>query len=178
MKEEGFSILVKGNEELEALYEKINIGQKGISEFIIKLAPHRKDVDKIIKSYKFHYANGRVVNDRALELVANLRKKYKVYCYTDCIKENYEVNLEKGIYKDFDDVFKSYEFGMKKKHPNAFPTLLKRIKLKGEECFFIDDHPVNIENAKKSGLHVIHYTQFPDVEPILKGLRELGVEIG
>ena len=172
-KEEGFSILFRGNRELEEIYEKVNIGKDSLKTLVFKLAPNRKDIEKIIKSYQHFYAKYQEKNIELYKLIKKLKKNYAVYCYTDTIKEHYEANKENGHFKLFKKVFTSFDLNKRKQHENAFQELLKIIPFKAEECIFIDDHPKNIENAKAAGFHTIHYTQFPDIRPIEEKLKEL-----
>jgi glucose-1-phosphatase len=172
---EGFSAHFRGNKEIEEIYDKVNTGKDELKTIMIKLAPHKKDIENTLKSYKQYYLKYRTKNVELFSLLEKLKKKYTLYCYTDTIREHYEANKENGFFKDFEKVFTSFELGRRKQYPDAFFELLKILPFQAKECVFIDDHPINIENAKKAGFNVIYYTEFPDITKIKKELKEFGV---
>lgn len=47
----------------------------------------------------------------------------------------------------------SYKDKLVKPNPDIYRLLLKRYELKAEECIFIDDTVVNIEEAERQGIH-------------------------
>lgn len=52
----------------------------------------------------------------------------------------------------FDGLLVSAEERLLKPQHEIFETLLSRFGLKGEECFFVDDSPANVEGAMEAGL--------------------------
>lgn len=53
----------------------------------------------------------------------------------------------------FEEIYLSYEVGMRKPDAEIFEMVLSKNKLLPEETLFIDDSPQHIEGAKKIGIH-------------------------
>lgn len=68
----------------------------------------------------------------------------------------------------------SWKERMIKPEPEIYRLLLERYSLKAEECVFIDDTPINVEEAERQGIHGI---VFVSKEQVDTELRALGVEI-
>ena len=78
-----------------------------------------------------------------------------------------------GISDFFDQAFISSSMKMMKPDAAIFNEAIRRIGLKAEELLFIDDSPVNVEAALKSGMNAILYTCGEDLEmTIEEALRQ------
>ena len=66
------------------------------------------------------------------------------------------------------------ELGMKKPNSEIFVFVYKDLKLKPEECIFIDDTKSNIDAAKKEGFHTVLFT---NLTKLVKDLKNHGVII-
>ncbi len=95
-----------------------------------------------------------------LGLLSNHAKEWIIYCET-----NYKYQ---GL---FHEVVYSYQAGFSKPHPNIFLFILKKLKVKPEECLFIDDHIKNIESARRLGFNTIHFISPEDLKRKLKELK-------
>ena len=51
-----------------------------------------------------------------------------------------------------------------------YELLLERYSLKAEECVFLDDTPINVETAKKVGLHSFVFVEKDQAEKELEKL--------
>ncbi|MEK6810981.1 MAG: HAD-IA family hydrolase [Nanoarchaeota archaeon] len=161
------------NEKAIDLYKLGNIGKAKIDNFIKELNPKVDITKEMVDFYKKMYIKHKIINNELLKLVKELKKKYILFAFTDIKKEHYESNLEFGIYNDFKEVYTSFKFNMLKSRDGAFDKLkeeLLKYSLLPKECVFIDDHLPNIEQAKKSGFHTIHYEGFPNIENFEKDL--------
>jgi putative hydrolase of the HAD superfamily len=69
----------------------------------------------------------------------------------------------------FDDLFYSCELGFAKPDPAFFGSALERLQQSGSSVLFVDDHPANVESARKAGLNASVY----DLETGPDGLRAL-----
>ena len=173
----GFEIWLKNknDKELVRIYEDSNIGKKDLGDFFLKLKPELKgDLDRIIHFYKNSYAKHRIVNEKIMKIIGQLKEGHTLIGFTDVKKEHYEVNQSQGIYKDFKKIFTSFEFGMLKAQREAFERLeleLKILNIKPYECIFIDDQEKNVQNAKELGFKTIHYPDFPETKKLLKKLN-------
>ncbi|MEK6811753.1 MAG: HAD-IA family hydrolase [Nanoarchaeota archaeon] len=164
------------NDKAVDLYKLGNIGKAKIDNFIKELNPKVDITKEMVDFYKKMYIKHKIINNELLKLVKELKKKYILFAFTDIKKEHYESNLEFGIYNDFKEVYTSFKFNMLKSQDGAFDKLKKELlkhSLLPKECVFIDDHLPNIEQAKKSGFHTIHYEEFPNIENLEKDLMRI-----
>lgn len=156
------SIRIGENQELVKIYLDAEVGKSTMKEFLGKIDPLLGN-EKAINFYKESYLKHKILNKEMRGLFSTLKKKYLLYGFTDTNKEHFEANKEAGLFNDFKEVFTSFQFEMRKSEEGAFKKLLQNISLKPQECLFIDDHAKNIENARKQGFEVIHYTSFPQI---------------
>lgn len=171
----GVNVWMEGikNEKAIDLYKLGNVGKAKIGDFIRELNPNVEITKEMIGFYKKMYIKHKIVNNELLKFVKELKKKYILFAFTDIKKEHYESNLKFGIYNDFKEVYTSFKFNMLKSQDGAFDKLKKELlkySLLPNECVFIDDHLPNIEQAKKSGFHTIHYEGFPNIENLERDL--------
>lgn len=68
----------------------------------------------------------------------------------------------------------SYRENLIKPDPAIYQLLMERYDLKPEECIFVDDTPLNVEAARKLGIHGI---DFHNREQVLQEMAALGVNI-
>jgi putative hydrolase of the HAD superfamily len=74
----------------------------------------------------------------------------------------------------FDGKVISADEKVMKPHPDYYRTALKRLGLKPEECFFIDDMPQNIKGAESYGMKG-HVFSISDIKSLENALRNEGV---
>ena len=74
----------------------------------------------------------------------------------------------------FNKMFFSYDYGKVKKDPDVFDYIITEAQIKPEETVFIDDYLVNVQNAEKSGIDGILFT---DAESLEKELRKRNIYI-
>jgi len=79
---------------------------------------------------------------------------------------------ELGIVEAFDSVIISADEGVTKPTPEIFTRALDRLGVAPSEAVFIDDTPVNVEAARRLGLHA---TRFRGLPPLRHWLRDLGI---
>ena len=72
--------------------------------------------------------------------------------------------------KETDGGILSYQEKLIKPMPAIYWTLLDRYGLEAEECVFIDDTSVNIEAARRLGIHGIVFESREQVEKELNSL--------
>ena len=78
---------------------------------------------------------------------------------------------EIDILKDFDGYCFSAAEGICKPDPAAIKNLMRKYGLKAEECFFIDDKPINIQGAAKAGVDGFVFDS--DAEILKKMITEM-----
>lgn len=107
------------------------------------------------------------------ELVQQLRRNYKVVAFSNTMKERIDYLEEKyGLMKDFDAYVFSYEYGMTKRDPAFFRTMLGAINADVGDCVFVDDKDSYLDAARILGMESI---KFADKESLVKDLATLGV---
>lgn len=107
------------------------------------------------------------------DLVLTLKKTgYKVPLLTNITKTMVKFNKMKGRYRIFKPVFLSCDIGLKKPSPVIFLYALKKLKLKPEECIFVDDQQSYLDGAEKVGIKTI---LFKDYLQLVEDLKRFGV---
>ena len=134
----------------------------------------RADIDACMKSFY----DGP--SEKTGSLLRGLKQKgYGIYMLSNnnsimmriCDSDFKKVGI--GISDFFDQAFISSSMKMMKPDAAIFNEAIRRIGLKAEELLFIDDSPVNVEAARKSGMNAILYTSGEDLEmTIEEALRQ------
>ncbi len=126
---------------------------------------------KIIKLYR----DERNVNLGILELAAKLNSMGIVTpALTNSPSERRNVYEKLGIFDKFDPFLTSEDIGAMKPERKAYEMVLNIIKLKPEECVFVDDNRSNLEGARALGMETILYK---NVRHVKSRLKEMGVDI-
>lgn len=133
----------------------------------------RADIDACMKSFY----DGP--SEKTGSLLRGLKQKgYGIYMLSNnnpimmriCDSDFKKVGI--GISDFFDQAFISSSMKMMKPDSAIFNEAIRRIGLKAEELLFIDDSPVNVEAARKSGMNAILYTPGQDLgKTIVEALR-------
>jgi putative hydrolase of the HAD superfamily len=76
--------------------------------------------------------------------------------------------------RDFDVFFSSCYLHTRKPEEMIFRIALEVTQRPAEECVFIDDRPLNLENPRKLGMKTIHYQ---NAVQLCAELRKCGVEV-
>ncbi len=107
------------------------------------------------------------------KIIEDLRQKgYKLGLLSNHVKEWVEYcEINYKYHNLFHEVVYSYEAGLSKPNPDIFLFILKKLKVKPEECLFIDDYIKNIETAKDLGFNTIQFISAADLKKQLKQLK-------
>jgi putative hydrolase of the HAD superfamily len=106
-----------------------------------------------------------------IEIVKKLKRKgYLVPLLSDTIPSHDSVNRSRGVYDQFSPLFLSFQVKLSKPDPEIFKHVLRQIRYKAEECAFVDDLPLNIEGARKVGIHGIVFQGSADLIQKLESL--------
>lgn len=156
--------------------DKLGKGQINENEFWQQILKETKSKQKLPKesllSREFikHYNR----NDAVIDLVNRLKNNgYKVAVLSNSIKAHSDYQYKIGIYQNFDEVVLSQEVGMQKPDSKIYKYLLKKLGIKAEEAFFVDDNVDNVKAAAKLGIKAI---LFKNVKQLEIELERLGVE--
>ena len=88
---------------------------------------------------------------------------YKLYCITNFTPAGYEQCYDCiSFVEKFDGCVYSFREGIVKPDPEIYKILLRKYKLKAEECVFIDDTEENVLSAEKLGITGIVFTGYEE----------------
>lgn len=114
--------------------------------------------------------------DGSVDILYQLKdKEFKLYGLTNWSDETFP--LVRHTYAFFDElegIVVSGEEGLAKPDPAIYQLMMKRFKLKAEECLFIDDNIDNIESANDFGMKTIH---FRSPEQLRFSLEKAGIQL-
>lgn len=93
------------------------------------------------------------------DIIVELRKKgHEIYGLTNWSMETFPQAREHfPILQMIDRYVVSGAEHLVKPDPRLFQVLLDRYGLRAEECTFVDDNPVNVEAARRMGMHGIQF---------------------
>ena len=113
------------------------------------------------------------LNQPLLDLLAELRPQYKIALLSNA-SDRLEGVLEHklGILDHFDLVVNSARVGLAKPDLAIYELTLERLGVRPEEAVFLDDMARNVAAAAALGIHVIHYTGFPEARQHLQALLD------
>lgn len=132
-------------------------------KILIQVSKKEHSIKNLIKLYKRLYKKYTKVDKNVLSLVKDLSKKFITICLSDTVLVQYKVNEKRGILKHFKHKFFSFGLNQLKKE-NSFIKVLESLKLKPEECLFIDDAPRFVEGAERVGIKGLLYTSAEELE--------------
>jgi len=98
-----------------------------------------------------------IIDDKTIELVKKLKRKYKLAIVANNVKNWVMKKLEKYKIKNFFDIIVvSSEVGVRKPDPRIFSFTIKKLNVKPEECIFISDElNDDLSGAKVLGIKTI-----------------------
>jgi epoxide hydrolase-like predicted phosphatase len=113
--------------------------------------------------------------DRSMIKIVNQLKKagYKVALLSNIIKPHMNYEKIRGEFKYFSPVILSCEVGLWKPETKIYKLTLKKLRLKAEECVFVDNREIHLEPAKKLGMKTI---LFKNSKQLKKDLRKFGLK--
>lgn len=121
------------------------------------------------------YTNIFAPISETMDLIRDLKKKYKIGLISNASKWHYEYNISKSpVFRLFDAVTVSYQVRAMKPSPKIYRDSLKKLNLEPEECIFIDDKDKHVMGARNVGMGAVIYTSH---QHLLHSLRMLGVEV-
>jgi putative hydrolase of the HAD superfamily len=98
---------------------------------------------------------------------------YRIFGLTDNIREIVAHLKERyEFWSLFEGAIVSAEVGVMKPDPQIFAHLLQTFELQPDETVFLDDHPPNVEGARRAGMESFVFTTAADAE---RELRSLGL---
>jgi putative hydrolase of the HAD superfamily len=178
---EALSIPEKDAEKLwKENKDKLLTGQESPRQFlnrVVKDTYNNVDINAVHEKWKESDKVKRdQINWQLVEYVEQLKKKkYQIHMLTDTIDLSRKTDLVvKEIDGHFQNVFKSYEEGIKKPDKNAFINMLKKINAEPKECVFVDDYESNVRAADELGITAV---QFTTTEKLKESFEKLGINV-
>lgn len=108
-----------------------------------------------------------------LEIIKELKGKYKLILLSDHIKEWADYILENNTDLEiFDYKIFTYELKKIKKDEGTFKTIIEKLKIDPKETIFIDDYQVNVDTAEIQGIKGI---VFKDAKQLKDELIKLNI---
>lgn len=116
-------------------------------------------------------------NTGILELISDLRKSGVYVALASNQQKHRAEFMSRGLgYAEiFDDLFFSCELGYAKPDVGFFSLILDRLELPGDSILFLDDHQMNVDAAKNSGMEAEVYNLDFGVEAMRQILEKNGV---
>ncbi len=116
----------------------------------------QRDIDEKIL-FKEHEAQC-VPNAAVVKVVDRLRGKYPLVLFSNLNRMHAGWSEKKlHLKKRFDIILFSYQYKTRKPEIKFYRVLLKKVKVRPEECLFIDDNNRNLKPARKLGIKTIQY---------------------
>jgi putative hydrolase of the HAD superfamily len=148
------------------LFDKYEIGAITSEDFVRELkAMLNKDLNDsdIVRAW-----NALLIGlpKHRLDFLLEVKSQYTTYLLSNTNelhihqinKELNDMNVE-GLHLFFDEVFLSYELGMRKPHKETFEAVVTRLGLNPAETLFIDDSPQHLIGAAATGLRTYHHRE-------------------
>ena len=92
------------------------------------------------------------INQDVLDIIKKLKQKYKLVLVSNSIKSHEKINRRRGFFKLFDMVVLSHKVNLTKDNKDIFLLATEKLKIKPEECIFIDDVKDFVDIAKSTGM--------------------------
>ena len=109
-----------------------------------------------------------------VEILFELKKKYKIYGLTNWSAETFPIALERfEFFQVFDGILVSGKEKLIKPDEKIFERMMEKFHLKPENCLFIDDNLKNVEASRAFGIETIHFLNPDDLRKELEELEIL-----
>lgn len=143
--------------EIFYLMEQGKVSPDEFREGVLKLLPQKVSYDEIDAAWTAMLIDFPAIR---VELLKALRKKYKVYLFSNT--NAIHVDRFHAIFRNqhgfevsslFDKDFYSNEIGYRKPAPESFMEIIRLAGINPNESLFIDDSNTNVESAIACGLN-------------------------
>jgi putative hydrolase of the HAD superfamily len=150
-------------------------GRMDLDEYLDRTIFYRPRSFRKQEVREFIFSQSQALPD-SLPLVARIAQAGKVFLAT-LNNESRELNLHRietfGLRQYFSVFFSSCYLGVSKPHAEIYQLALDLSQRQPGECVFIDDRSLNLESARRLGLHTIQFLNAAQME---SDLRTLGLE--
>lgn len=159
----------------QMLSARLDAGQLDLDQYLDRTIFYRPRPFRKQAVRDFMYAQSEALPG-SLAFMGRLAKAHRVFLAT-LNNESRELNLHRiekfGLRNYFSVFFSSCYLGVSKPDPQIYRLALDLSQQPPQECVFIDDRSLNLECARRLGIHTI---QFLNAGQLESDLRALGVE--
>jgi epoxide hydrolase-like predicted phosphatase len=120
------------------------------------------------------YRESIFVDKNIAKILCQLKKKYKLAVISHTIKEHIKISGKFEIFKIFEVSILSHKAHLTKDKKDIFLVATKKLKVKPEECIFIDDIKFFLKAPKALGMKTIY---FKNPQQLKKDLKSLGLPL-
>jgi epoxide hydrolase-like predicted phosphatase len=101
-----------------------------------------------------------------IRIIGELKRHgVKIACFSNTHKIHWDaLSKSRSWFGFLDDIFTSHTSALAKPDPNVFKLMQRKLGVREQEFIFIDDIERNVEAAKQSGWHGIHFTSAANLE--------------
>ncbi|NBJ94067.1 HAD family hydrolase [Parablautia muri] len=167
--EEVYEKLTKATVKSE-FWNELDRGALDDDELLAGFIQNDPSIEKEIREVFQNVEKMIVRYDYAIPWIKELKnREYGVYVISNFSHKAYE-DCRKALdfLKEIDGGILSFQERLIKPDPEIYQLLLKRYKLKAEECVFIDDTAKNVEAAVKEGMKGIVFHTLAQVKKELE----------
>ena len=151
-------------------WRKAKVNEISSGQFWESLANYaRKDVKKL----REEFMGLSKIDERVVDLIRKVKKNYKTALISNHLEDWLEEDLDKNNLRNlFDVIVNSYHVKIAKPNPEIYLIADERLKVKPEECVFVDNKNSNVEGSRKVGMIGLECNSF---EKIVDAFTTLGV---
>ncbi len=167
------SINLKEDEIDEKLWDNLMKGKISLQEFfreVFRIHIQDKRIEKLIEIWVENWK----LDPDMIVFAKKLKPKYKLVMLSNADREGVKRSNNDLHFSFFDYKFLSFDLGLVKPEKEIYEHVIKELKIKPDECVFIDDKIENVEAAKNLGIHGI---VFENKEQLKTDLEKLGVKV-
>ena len=143
-------------------WKKIDLGEETLEDKYNQ-CNFPKEYDNLYRDKLLIYYKYRDINMNLIDCISKLKNNgYNVYIISDNNKECIEYYKNIDTFKDIDGWIISCDYQELKKDGKLFDIFLNTFNVNPNECYFIDDRLINIEQAIKYGIKGFLYNNSMD----------------
>jgi putative hydrolase of the HAD superfamily len=163
-------------ERHEMIYPAFDCGQATLDDYLKKAVFYRPQAFTREEFTAFMFAQSQEYPEtRALLRTTAASGKYFIAAINNEPLELNQYRIEAfHLRKEISVFFSSCYVGARKPDPAIYRLALEVTQRAPEECAFIDDRPINLEQPRQMGLNAVHYQ---NAEQLRAELTRLGVEL-
>lgn len=152
--------------------EQIDLGFLSVGQILDHLAQEHRDLAREIRAIEGQMLSFMPPLPEILPLVERLKERgHGLYYLSNyCWDPFAEMLRTYPVFQLIREGIVSSRVHCIKPDPAIYQTLLQTYRLDPKECVFIDDHPVNLEPARKLGFSVVAYRDPGDLRDRLEAL--------